>query len=188
MNTPLIRRCFLQASAAGLTGLVSASWSPALPSPVHDADPDLVLAPEEGEVFLIGRRQGRVTIKAGRRCGGVETMSVLTEDIPTGDGIPVHKHGTEEEWIYIESGQGRLTFGEHELCVQPGSMALVPRGVWHGLRNSGEETLRMVFGYAPAGFEDYFRAIGVPPGQPPRDLSAEDWERINRSFRVTYRE
>jgi mannose-6-phosphate isomerase-like protein (cupin superfamily) len=188
MNTSLIRRSFLQASAAGFTGLLSALLSSASPSGVQDAHPDLVLDPEEGEVFLIGSRQGRVTIKAAKRNGGVEAVSLLTEDVPPGDAIPVHKHGAEEEWLYIESGQGRLTFGDHELRVLPGSMALVPRGVWHGLRNSGEETLRMVFGYAPAGFEDYFRAIGVPPGQPPRDMSAEDWESINRSFKVTYRE
>jgi len=70
----------------------------------------------------------------------------------------------------------------------PGSMALVPRGVWHGLRNEGDEVLRMVFGYTPAGFEDYFRAIGVRPGEPRKELSAAEWMRINADFQVTYRD
>lgn len=58
-----------------------------------------------------------------------------------------------------------FTFGEIEHAVMPGSMALVPRSVWHGLRNSGDEMLRMVFGYMLAGFEDYFREIGVRAGE-----------------------
>lgn len=46
----------------------------------------------------------------------------------------------------------------------------------------------MVFGYTPAGFEDYFRAIGVRPGEPWKGLTGTDWSRINAEFGITYRE
>lgn len=147
-----------------------------------------MLDPDEGEVYLIGERQGRVTIKVDRRGKGVEALSLLTEDIAPGDRIPVHKHASEEELIYIESGRGVFSFGDEEHAVGPGSMALVPREVWHGLRNEGGEMLRMVFGYTPAGFEDYFRAIGVRPGEPWGGLTSEDWARINAEFGITYRQ
>ena len=186
MNQRTTRRSFIQ--SAGVIGL--AGLFPTLPTQASSGSPedsDLVLHAGEGEVYLIGERQGRVTIKVDKRNKGVETLSVLTEDIVPGDGIPVHKHGAEEELIYIERGRGVLTFGDDEYDVMPGSMALVPRGVWHGLRNAGEDMLRMVFGYTPAGFEDYFRAIGVRPGEPWKGLTGEDWARINDEFRITYR-
>ena len=186
MSTPLSRRTFFQsAAAAGLGGVLPAQGAVV---PEHAPDADLVCDPDDGAVYLIGARQGRVTIKIDKRNAGVAAMSLLTEDIVPGDGIPVHKHGAEEEWIVIERGRGVLTFGDETFRVVPGSMALVPRGMWHGLRNEGEEPLRMVFGYTPAGFEDYFRAIGVRPGEPRKKLSAAEWSRINADFHVTYRD
>jgi quercetin dioxygenase-like cupin family protein len=155
---------------------------------IIDANPDLVLDSNEGEVYLIGQRQGRVTIKIDKQNKGIETMSLLTEDIKPADGIPVHKHSSEEELIFIEKGTGILTLGNEEYEVTSGSMALVPRTVWHGLRNESNAMLRMVFGYTPAGFEDYFRAIGVKPGEPWKELTGEDWQQINNKFGVVYRD
>lgn len=67
----------------------------------HRLQPDLVLDPDEGEVYLIGERQGRVTIKVDKRDMGNEALSLLTEHIKPGDGIPVHKHASEEELIFV---------------------------------------------------------------------------------------
>jgi len=153
-----------------------------------DANPDLLLGSDEGEVYLIGQRQGRVTIKVDKQNTGTETLSLLTEDIPPGDGIPVHYHSSEEEFIYIGEGDGIFTFGDEQYEVTSGSMALVPRTVWHGLRNESDDMLRMVFGYTPSGFEDYFRAIGVKPGEPWKELTTKDWNQINKRFGVVYRQ
>lgn len=155
---------------------------------VVDANPDLILDADDGEVYLIGKRQGRVTIKVDKQNKGIETMSLLTEDIKPNDGIPVHKHSSEEELIFIEKGIGILTFGDEQYEVTSGSMALVPRTIWHGLQNKSNEMLRMVFGYTPSGFEDYFRAIGVKPGEPWEELTSEDWQQINNKFGVVYRD
>lgn len=187
MNNAISRKGFISSAAIlGFGGLISR-----LPAVGFDTlrgpNPDLVLNTDEGEVYLIGERQGRVTIKVDKRNKGIETMSILTEDITPGDGIPVHKHSYEEELIFIEHGQGILTFGSKEFNMRPGSMAIVPRGVWHGLRNEKDEMLRMVFGYSPAGFEDYFRHIGVKPGEPWEQLTNSDWSRINKKFGVVYR-
>jgi quercetin dioxygenase-like cupin family protein len=117
----------------------------------------------------------------------METISLLTEDIKPGDGIPVHKHSSEEEFIFIVKGNGIFTLGDEQYEVTSGSMALVPRMVWHGLHNKSNKMLKMLFGYSPSGFEDYFRAIGVKPGEPGKELSVEDWQRINNKFGVEYR-
>jgi hypothetical protein len=67
-------------------------------------------------------------------------------------------------------------------------MALIPRTIWHGLRNESSEMIRMVFGYTPAGFEDYFRAIGVKPGETWKELTGDDWQQINSEFGIIYRD
>jgi mannose-6-phosphate isomerase-like protein (cupin superfamily) len=189
MPAPLSRRTFVQSTGlAALAQLFAITPTAARGGDPRLPDPDLVRDPDEGEVYLIGERRGRVTIKVSKRDHGIETLSLLTEDIVPGDGIPVHKHGGEEELIFIERGRGVLTFGDEEVDVVPGSMALVPRGVWHGLRNEDDDLLRMVFGYTPAGFEDYFRAIGVRPDEPWKGLTGADWARINAEFEVVYRD
>ena len=149
---------------------------------------ELLAKPGDGDVYLIGERQGQVNIKIDRRCKGVRSMSLITEDIKPGDRIPVHKHGAEDELTYIEGGSGILTFGDSDIRVSPAYMALVPLGVWHGLRNDGDEILTVVVAYTPAGFEDYFRAIGVRPGEPWKGLTHADWVRINSDFNVIYRD
>lgn len=171
----------------GAGGFASLLQNTAFAAVETEADPKLLCNEEDGEVYLIGQRQGRVTIKVAKQNQGIETMSLLTEDIPQNDRIPVHIHHNEEEFIYVQSGEGIFTFGDKEYDVGPGAFVLVPRGVWHGLQNKKKETIRMVFGYTPAGFEDYFRAIGVAPGQPPKNLTAEDWNSINEKYGVTYR-
>ncbi len=187
MKKPISRRGFLR-SAALLGAGSMLSGMPALGRhTATDANPGLVLGPDEGEVYLIGERQGRITIKVDKQNKGIETMSLLAEDIRPGDGIPVHYHSSEEELIFIEKGHGVFTFGEEQYEVMPGSMALVPRTVWHGLQNDSDEMLRMVFGYTPSGFEDYFRAIGVKEGDPWKGLTDEDWQRINKKFGIVYR-
>lgn len=175
------------AGAAGLASLFPALQTQARGTAAPSPEADLVLDPDEGEVYLIGERQGRVTIKVDKRNKGMESLSLLTEDIVPGDGIPVHKHAAEEELIYIERGRAVFILGDEEQEVIPGSMALVLREHWHGLRNDGEEMVRMVFGYTPAGFEDYFRAIGVRPGEPWKGLTGEQWAQINDRFGITYR-
>lgn len=182
------RRGFLLSGSAAILGLAAQELGALRANPAGgNGSPDLLLHEDEGEVLLIGPRQGRVVIKVDRAKKGIEQMSLVTEDIRPGDGIPVHKHGREEEFIYIAHGTGVLTFGADEHPVAAGAMGLVPRGEWHGLQNTGSEQLRMVFGYTPAGFESYFREIGVPPGHPPRDLSGEDWARINADYQISYR-
>ncbi len=182
-NNFINRRGFLQicAGAGIILPQISESAEP------DNIDPHLLSGPDEGEIYLIGPRKGKVTIKVARENSGRSTMSLLTEDITPGDGIPVHKHGTEDEWVYISRGLGRFTFGDEIYDVGPGSMALVPKNVWHGVRNEGDEMLQMVFGYSPAGFEGYFREIGIQPGEQDQTLTPADWQRINSKYKVTYK-
>lgn len=59
MSTSYTRRGFIQsAGVIGLAGLIPALPSQALGGLGHGPSPDLVLDPDEGEVYLIGERPG----------------------------------------------------------------------------------------------------------------------------------
>jgi quercetin dioxygenase-like cupin family protein len=49
-----------------------------------------------------------------------------------------------------------FTLGEKEYQIREGTVALVPRGVWHGLKNTDIENIEMRFAFTPSGFEGFF--------------------------------
>ena len=125
----------------------------------------LVVNEDEGEAFQWRDGTARVKIKISK-INGAQSISFLSESFIPGDAITIHKHTNEDELIFIHKGSGIFTLDETEHPVQAGSVALVPKGVWHGLRNTGTENIEMRFAYTPAGFEGYFRDLGVPLGEP----------------------
>lgn len=141
----------------------------------------------EQETYFIGGRQSPVTIIVDKQKRNVQSISFCYEDIPPGDMIPVHKHLNEVEVIFIQKGTGTFTLGDKEYTVNEGSAAYVPKGAWHGLKNTGMETIRMVFSYAPSGFEGYFREIGVPKGMEWKPKSPEEFDAIDKKYGIVYR-
>ncbi|NJK87580.1 MAG: cupin domain-containing protein, partial [Bacteroidales bacterium] len=58
---------------------------------------------------------------------GVKSMSFCREIIKSDDFIPVHRHGKEEEIIYIQNGNGLLVLGENKFQVKEGSVCICPQ-------------------------------------------------------------
>jgi mannose-6-phosphate isomerase-like protein (cupin superfamily) len=92
-------------------------------------------------------------------------MSMVTEDLPPNTEIRVHLHSYEDEIILIRTGAGIATLGDREVAVSAGAAVYVPRGVWHGLRNNGAETLGMTAVYSPPGFEQAFKDRLIHPNR-----------------------
>jgi mannose-6-phosphate isomerase-like protein (cupin superfamily) len=92
-------------------------------------------------------------------------MSMITEDLPANTQIRVHLQSYEDEIILIRTGAGIATLAEREVPVSPGSVVYVARGVWHGLRDSGAETLGMTTVQSPPGFEQAFEDRLVQPNR-----------------------
>jgi quercetin dioxygenase-like cupin family protein len=113
---------------------------------------------------VTGAGTARVTIKVAK-INGSKSVSFLSESFIPGDAINIHKHSNEDELIFIHKGSGILTLDEKEYSVRIGAVALVSKGVWHGLKNNGTENIEMRFAYTPAGFEGYFRELGTPLSQ-----------------------
>lgn len=144
------------------------------------------LAVDEGENILIGSRQAPLIIKVSPESGSPHLAAIM-EHIAPGDGIPVHLHQSEDEIIFIHEGEGRLRLDEKEIAVAQGSLAYVPRGTWHGLRNSASKgDLIIVAVYSSTGMESYFRAIGTKPGGVFKPLTPEQEERIESLQGIRY--
>src|SRR5215207_2848757 len=118
----------------------------------------LVVNENEGETIMLREGTSIVKIKIAKS-HGYKSMSFLASSLPPADIIPVHKHLNEDEIIFIHKGSGLLTVGTKDYPISEDLVAMVPKGVWHGIRNTGPDQIQMRFAYSPAGFEGYFREV-----------------------------
>ena len=155
---------------------------------VRQSNAGRVLGADEGELVLIGSRQSPVRVKVDSNGGQSTRLGMITEHLAPRTGVPVHRHLAEDEIIFIHQGEGTATLGEDQHLVKAGATVFVPKETWHGLQNTGSETLIMLAIYAPAGFEGYFREIGNAPGAAPRGTRSQvEAREIDRRFRIEYR-
>ena len=157
------RRQFLQQGSLGFLSSLILPF-PALAKDTSDFT-GLVISEDEGEAIQMRDGTAIVKIKIAK-IQGAESISFLSESFKPGDALPVHKHLNEDEFIFLHKGSGLFTLGDKQYQIKEGAVALVPKGVWHGLQNNGSENIEMRFGYSPSGFEGFFREVGTIVGQP----------------------
>jgi quercetin dioxygenase-like cupin family protein len=70
---------------------------------------------------------------------------------PHGGVHELHRHPEGAEFFVVLSGEGvQLDQDGTEVPVEVGEMALLPRGAWHGFRNTGDEEVHAIFGFLGA--------------------------------------
>ena len=104
-----------------------------------------------------------------------------------GDGILVHKQLNEDEIFFIHKSAGVFTLGEQQYPVREGAVIIAPKGIWHGLQNTGTSHIEMRFGYSLAGFEGFFKEMGTPVGQPFTEKRMEERRRIAAKWGMVYK-
>lgn len=99
--------------------------------------------------------------------------------------LPPHRHDKTEEISYFLAGEGLVVVFEdgerREVPVRAGHVWYVPPGAWHGLENTGDVPLQLVFATVPneeQGLLSFFRRIGVAPGSTPQPLPPEEFARL----------
>lgn len=113
-----------------------------------------------------------------------------------GGALPVHRHDKTEEIAYILAGQGAVLSlndsGETiETPIAEGYVWYNPRGVWHGVKNTGDGPLSMVFATIPNdehGLMSFFRRIGVAPGKEGSPISPEALHELGRRHDLIFRD
>lgn len=148
----------------------------------------IVVHAEEGEHILTGRRKAPITIKVSKEKNNVDSISFCTEDILPGRKLRIHKHLYNDEIIFIHKGDGLFTLDEENIEVRTGTVMFIPRGMWHGLENTGSENILMTFGYSPAGFEGFFRVNGTLVGAAPNLRTEEDYTLAREKYGMVYKE
>ena len=76
--------------------------------------------------------------------------------LPPGQTSSAHSHQAEQEVWYVISGQGSVRIGADQVAIRPDTVVVAPPGVSHQLVNDGDEDLKAIWIFTPAGPEaDY---------------------------------
>ena len=178
------RRKFIRQGSIGFLSLFTFPMT-AFSNDTSDFE-GLVVNDKEGEVLRLRDGTAIVRIKVSK-AQGAQSISFLSESFKPGDAAPVHKHMNEDEFLYVHKGSGLFTLGEKQYKVSEGSVAFIPKGVWHGTQNTGSENIEVRFGYSPAGFEGFFREVGTPFGQPFVQKTMEERRAIAKKWGMIYK-
>ena len=102
---------------------------------------------------------------------GTRSTAVVYFEIEPGHRLATHTDSAEEILLILE-GEAEVSLGEERGQLSAGEMALVPAMEPHGLRNAGEETLRVAGFFSSNVVVSTFdqpmmpfgqRVVGTPP-------------------------
>ena len=83
---------------------------------------------------------------------------------PPGTFVPPHIHPTQEEFIYMLSGQFDLLLDGQSATAKAGDLVRLPRGIPHGLFNHSQADITCLFWVTPTRrLWDLFQAINNLP-------------------------
>lgn len=146
--------------------------------------PAQALAPGEGESrWWFGQL---ATVKANAvDTGGAYTLVEIA--VGPGYETPLHVHHREDETFWMLEGHATFRVGDERIEAPVGTYLFGPRDVPHKWA-AGPEGARMLYLFAPGGFEELIEAMSVPAGAlippPPEVAPPEDAAEIARQFGV----
>src|SRR5688572_15041875 len=132
-------------------------------------DLQIVVEAGEGESVWLGGVGVDLKIPA-EMTGGA--FSVVEHPLDPGRLIPPHIHYREDEFSYVLSGEIGVRIGDRDFVAGPGSYVFKPRNIPHTFWNAGPEPARLLEIISPAGFEQFFAALGeLTASSPPEELA-----------------
>lgn len=130
---------------------------------------DLVVrAPGEGEPNSAFLR--RIYKIRGKDSDG--SVAVFEEEVPAGLGPPLHIHEREEEVFRVLEGRFRFVAGEGDMTVGAGTTLMIPRGLPHTFKNTGEAAGRLLIVLTPPYSDGFFDEVEAKGLTPPEDMDA----------------
>lgn len=118
----------------------------------------LALRAQQGEAYWW---TGELAIlkATGAETGGHLALAEILA--PEGVQIPLHVHEREDEGFWLLEGEVTFHVDGSTIRARPGDFVLGPRGVPHTYEVE-RGPARLLFLFAPAGFEAFIRASGEP--------------------------
>jgi mannose-6-phosphate isomerase-like protein (cupin superfamily) len=163
------------------------------------AEHPLILAQDQGEVrvwrplvseSVAEQKLDKLThfiIKVDRQRGGSPDFWFGTETLPSGAGIPYHRHLHQDEILYIVSGSAHVHVGSLEGDARPGAIVFIPRTTWVSVQPTGKAPISLLFAFNAPGFDNYMRCESVPSGQRAQPVTVEEDKRCTKVGDVQYR-
>ena len=123
----------------------------------------IALGPEDGESFWQPRPStGYVINKINPYNSPYDAFSTGIQVLEPGAHIRRHAHERQHEVLFCYAGEGWAEIGDQRYEVRPETTLLIGRTLQHKVQNTGPGQMRLLWMIAPAGLEDWFRAIGRP--------------------------
>ncbi len=82
-----------------------------------------------------------------------EALTAGVSDITPGNALKLHRH-PQPEIYHLVAGEGIVTIDGDEYPVQTGSSVFIPGNAVHGIRNTGQSTLRFFYVFATDSFDN----------------------------------
>lgn len=147
----------------------------------------VILAADQGELYHLGQRRSPTLIKVDPKVAGSRHLFMLSEVLPPGTGVPVHRHLHDEEILFIHQGTVTITLGDRVQEARAGATVFIPPNTWIGVRNTGSEPATFLAIFADPATGDYFRGIGRAPGDTRPAPTAAEFAELNRRHHMEYR-
>jgi quercetin dioxygenase-like cupin family protein len=138
---------------------------------------------EPGEVDL-----GGFILKVTPKSNGSRHLMLMTEDIASGDAIPMHKHLEQDEIVLIERGTIHAHVGDQQRDLHAGGIIFIPAKTWVTFKNIGSETASTVGIFSAPGFEEHLRCESVSVNDKPTPISRAEEKQCDHLGRVVYKD
>jgi quercetin dioxygenase-like cupin family protein len=109
-----------------------------------------------------------------------QRLCVVHFRIPPGGGPVVHTHTADEEVFHVIRGSVCFYVDGTVVAGKAGDTAVLPRGIPHCFRNTGDVDAEFLAIVTPAGFDEFVRLAGTPavPGQTIPDADDAELARL----------
>ena len=137
----------------------------------------LVIQPEQGKAL------GAVRCKVSTEdTGGAYTILELV--LQPGQGAPPHVHALEDEIFHVVEGVCEVGQPGKTRSAGAGTIAVLPRGMLHLFRNTGEQPCRVMVTAIPGGLDRYFEELSqITAGDPE---AAQKVAEINARYQIQF--
>jgi mannose-6-phosphate isomerase-like protein (cupin superfamily) len=78
-----------------------------------------------------------------------EHIQLVVMSLLPGEEIGAEVHEGHDQFIRLESGKAQFTLGEDTLEGGDGFAVVIPSGIFHNVKNVGEDTLKLYTIYSP---------------------------------------
>jgi mannose-6-phosphate isomerase-like protein (cupin superfamily) len=130
-----------------------------------------VLGPDDGEFLeMHGPTAGSIRILVDPTNTGPTGLCTLIQTLNPNAAVPVHRHELAEQVLYFLSGRGTASLGDEQVDATPGMTIHVPKGVRHGIVNTGETALVFLETTSPPGFQETFRKLNELSDPRPEEI------------------